>query len=168
MRKLLTNRTATSLFFFLLLGLAVYRAFDFGAAARLMPLIIGIPTFVLSALVLGMEIVSQWQGKPEKAKGSMDGSRLGKDLSLEERRTMTRREVSLILWLMVLIGLIWLFGLLWSIPIFLVLILWLHGREPWRLVISISLGTWVVAYLLFGQILKMEFYQGFIQSLWGG
>jgi Tripartite tricarboxylate transporter TctB family len=168
MRKLLTNRTAISLFFFMLLGLAVYRAFDFGVAARLMPLIIGIPTFVLSAVVLGMEIVSQWQGKPKKAKGAMDGSRLGKDLSPEERRAMTRREVSVISWLIGLIVLIWLFGLLWSIPIFLVLILWLHGREPWRMVISIALGTWVVAYLLFGQILKMEFYQGFIQRLWGG
>lgn len=168
MRKLLTDRTAISLFFFLLLGGAVYSAFDFSSVARLMPLIVGIPTFVLAAAVLGMEIASQWTGKPKKAGGAMDGSRLGKDLSPQERRTMMRREGSMVLWLIGLVVLIWLIGLLWSIPVFLALFLWLQGREPWRLIISISLGTWAVVYLLFALILKMELYGGLIQGLWGG
>jgi putative tricarboxylic transport membrane protein len=166
MRRLITGRTAISLFFFLLACLAVYRAFDFSFAARMMPLIIGIPTLVLSAVVLVTEIASQWTGKPRRAEGAMDGSRLGKDLEPLERRAMARREASVILWLIGLVVLIWLFGLLWSIPVFLVLFLRLQGREPWRLIIPVSLGTWAVVYLLFVQILSMELYQGLIQSLW--
>lgn len=168
MRRLITDRTAVGLLFFLLLGLAVYRAFDFSFAARLMPLIIGVPTFALSVVVLALEISSQWKGKPKKAEGAMDGSRLGKDLSPEQKRAITRREVSLLLWLVALILLIWLFGLLWSIPIFLICFLWLQGREPWRLILPISLGTWVAVYVLFAEILKMELYQGLLQGLWGG
>ena len=156
---------AVGLFFFLALGYAVYSASDFNDAAGLMPLIIGIPTLVLSAIVLAMEIASQWIGKPRKTEGAMDGSRQGRDLSPKERRDLARREGSLILWLIGLVLLVWLFGLLWSIPVFLVLFLWLQGREPWRLNIAISLGTWAVVYLLFVQILNMELYQGLIQNL---
>ena len=64
-----------------------------------------------------------------------------------------------------LVVLIWLIGLLWTIPVFLVLFLWLQAREPWRLIVAISLGTWAVVYLLFVQILSMDLYQGLIQNL---
>ena len=167
MRRLITDRSAISLFLFLLACFAVYRAFDFNDAARLMPLIIGIPTLALSAVVLVMEIAAQWKGKPKSAQGALDGSRLGKDLSPKERRALARRELSLILWFVGLVVLIWLIGLLWTIPVFLVLFLWLQAREPWRLIVAISLGTWAVVYLLFVQILSMDLYQGLIQNLWG-
>jgi len=167
MRRLITDRTAISLFLFLLACFAVYRALDFNDAARLMPLIIGVPTLVLATVVLVMEITAQWKGKPRSTEGALDGSRLGKDLSPKERRAMARRELSLILWLVGLVVLIWLVGLLWSIPVFLVFFLWLQAKEPWPLIVAISLGTWAVVYLLFVQILSMDLYQGLIQNLWG-
>jgi len=164
-RKLITDRTAIGLFFFLLMCFAVYAAFDFDVEARMMPLIVGVPTLALGTVVLIMEIASQWIGKPKHSEGAMDGSRLGKDLNAQERRAMARRETSLVLWLIGIVVLIWLIGLLWSIPVFLVLFLWLQAREPWRLIVSISLGTWAVVYLLFVHILNMELYRGLIQGL---
>jgi hypothetical protein len=167
MRRLISDRTAISLFFFLLACFAVYSAFDFSFEARMMPLIVGIPTLALATVVLLMEIVAQWRGQSMQAEGSMDGSRLGKDLSPKERRAMARTEGAMILWLGGLVALIWSLGILWSIPVFLVLFLWLHARESWRLIVPISLGTWGAVYLLFVQILDMELYQGLIQGLWG-
>ena len=66
MRKVLTDRSAVSVLFVVLLGVAVYQAFAFNNAARLMPLIIGIPTLALSLAVLGMEVASQRAGTPER------------------------------------------------------------------------------------------------------
>ena len=168
MRKLLSDRSAIGLFFFIIIVAAVWLAFDFNAAARMMPLIIGVPTLILATVVLAMELASQRSGKPPKVEGGMDGSRLGKNLTAEQARGVARSERSVILWLIALVIMIWLLGLLWSIPVFLILYQWLQGREPWRLTLSISLGTWAVVYLLFVQILKMELYGGLIQDLLGG
>jgi hypothetical protein len=167
MRKLFTSRTVISLFFFLFMGLALYYALDFGLAARLMPLVVGVPTFLLSFIVLVMELRSQWKEKPITGEGAMDSSRVGKDLGAEEQRIVSRGEFSIVLWLLGLVALIWIAGLLWSIPIFLVLFLWLKGREPWRFILPISVGTWLFVYLLFVQLLRMELSTGLIQNLWG-
>lgn len=167
MRKWLTDRSALCILFFLISGLAVYQAFSFDPRARLMPLIIGIPTFLLSTAVLVVELVAQWKGKKQTG-GAMDASRVKEAATEEEKRSRSRREIAAVLWLIGLIVIIWLAGLLWSIPIFLILFLRLQGHESWKLTLPISLGTWAVVYLLFVLVLKMELYTGLIQSMLGG
>lgn len=167
MRKLLGGRQALSLFFFLLLIYAVYQAGDFDPAAQTLPLIVGIPSLVLSAVVLIAETVSQWKGKP-RSESAMDGSRAAKEQTPVERRAIALRETVLLLWVVGLLALIWLIGLLWSMPLFLVLFLRLHAREPWKIVISTSLGAWAVVYLLFVQVLGLQLDAGYLQALWNG
>jgi len=164
MRKWLTDRSVLSLFLFLILGLAVYQAFSFGPRARLMPLIIGIPTFLLSVAVLVAELVAQWRGK-KRAGSAMDASRVEEPITPEEKRVRSRRETAAVLWLLGLVVIIWLTGLIWAIPVFLILFLRLQGHEPWKVTLPISLGTWMVVYLLFVVILKMELYNGLLQNL---
>lgn len=159
MGKWLTDRTGTAVLFFLLLGYAVYEAFSFGLAARLLPLIIGIPAFCLSVLVLGAELHAQRRntGQDSKVDGDSGGA---DDQSLQDERSLARKEWTVIAWLAGLVLFIYLIGILWAIPIFLILFMRLQGREPWKATLSVSFGTIAFIYLLFIVILRMQLYQG--------
>jgi hypothetical protein len=59
------------------------------------------------------------------------------------------------------------FGLLWAVPIFLVLFLWLGAHQSWKTIVFLSAGAWLVVYIVFVFVFKLPLYEGLLQSLLG-
>lgn len=166
MRKIITEETIIDFILVLILGYAVYDGFSFDAAARRLPLIVGIPSFILSVIVLVTELISRKAGRATRGR-SMEGFRRETELTLEERKAESKKELWIMGWLFGLLALILVFGLLWAVPIFLVLFLWLGAHQSWKTIICLSAGAWVVVYMVFVFVFRLPLYEGLLQSLLG-
>lgn len=166
MRKIITEETIIDFALLLILGYAVYEGFGFDAAARRLPLIVGIPTFVLSLMVFVTELISRRAGRAVRGQ-SMEGIRRETELTVEEKKAESRRELWIIGWLFALLAFIFVFGLLWAVPIFLVLFLWFGAHQSWKTIIFLSAGAWAVVYVVFVFVFKLPLYDGLLQSLLG-
>jgi len=58
-----------------------------------------------------------------------------------------------------------LIGLLPAMLVFMICYMRLQGRESWEITLSISFATWIVAYLLFHQIIKVVWPQSFLGDM---
>ncbi|GAB6153797.1 hypothetical protein JCM17380_25470 [Desulfosporosinus burensis] len=137
------------LFFIVFVGLAL----TYNPQARMVPLVIGIPSLILSAGMLW----NTWS----KAKTSQ----------LVEKESEIKKEFSnrdllmTFAWFFALLIMVYLFGFLYVIPIFLLAYLRLSGKESWVLTITISLSACLVILILFVMILKVDLYKGIIMNL---
>ena len=76
-----------------------------------------------------------------------------------------RKELMAVAWILLLLAMVWLIGFIWTIPLYIFLVLRVRSREPWKLSVGISLGAWVFMYALFVYLLKIEFATGLLLGL---
>lgn len=76
-----------------------------------------------------------------------------------------RREVIAAAWILLLLAMVWLLGFIWTIPLYILLVLRVRSNEPWKLSLGISLGAWAFMYILFVYLLKIEFESGALIEL---
>lgn len=76
-----------------------------------------------------------------------------------------RKELMAVAWILLLLAMVWLIGFIWTIPLYIFLVLRVRSREPWKLSVGISLGAWMFMYALFVYFLKIEFATGLLLGL---
>lgn len=121
--------------------------------ARLVPLIVGVPTVVGATVQLLRDLfpgVLSGRGRRRSAEGEPAG---GPEPAV---RTVARRKVVFAAWAVGFFLLSAALGFLVSIPVALAFFLWVIARERWTLTITLSLGSWAFVWLLFGVVLNVD------------
>lgn len=159
----------------ILVGLSLVGLSD---SARLVPLIVGVPTLlgIVALLLLDLfpglrrpgpkppeESDKEGPGNPnltpapaEQATGEAGTSEEFVLEEAEEHPEARKREVTFTLWAVGFFALAAIFGLLISIPIALFVFFKLLNRESWVLTLAMTAGTWAFIYVLFGVVLGVR------------
>ncbi len=143
-------------FLLIIMILMVVFSFNYSGGSKILPLISG----AFSALIMGFlvimsfspKIVAWYQNFEKKSVLSE------KTLTKDEKK----REISVIAWLSGCTAMIYLFGFLIGIPLFLFLFLKLWARESWLLSVVIAAAVLLVVYFTFVYILRVPLHRGML------
>ena len=139
----------------ILSGMAVVIALDWPWKAKLFPLVIGVPVFLLATA----EVV--WSlARPASRNEAMDYQL---SANLPERVTLVRTLVAAA-WMIGFLCAIVLAGFPIAVPLFVFLYLRLQGREGWGMSVGITLAVWGFFYGVFDRLLHLPFPAGLIQG----
>jgi hypothetical protein len=162
------GRYWAALFFGLILlyvALLVVEALGYSSDPRLFPLVVGVPLLVLIAgqivlLVfrdqLGIESVDLFESIQE-----LEGSDDKHDMDPVER---TRREFEMVVWSLISFGVIWLFGHLIALVIFVFGFIYVYERDLKRALLATAV-TFGFVYLLFVYILGASLWSGMLGGM---
>jgi hypothetical protein len=157
--KLLEGRTVMTLS---LLGLSLYfviAGFGYGPRSRIFPLVIGIPTAVLTAFVLlavWKPSVIDWADVYRGA--SPDGAEAG--YPQEQENEPITNAVRMIGWLILAVLAIALFGFRLAVPIYIALFGRLEGRAGWASSILVGVFCWAFIVGYFELFMKFKMFKG--------
>jgi len=119
----------------------------------MLPLVLGIPGVLLTAVIVSRNCIRP--GKAILQERSAD-EQTGQEEAGDQRKVLTMFG-----WVALLIGMIWLFGFLITIPVYMVLFLKTRG-EKWLLTLCLALGSWAFLYWIFAVILKIILFPGIL------
>lgn len=154
---------------FFLLGLGyvlavLYRAMDYSSAARLFPLLVGVP---LVTLLVGT-LLASLSGRTVDVEGPLVGVfeeietyERGSDL---DNATRYRREAVALVWLAVLFVSIWLLGYLLAAVAYVPAFVYVYERNTRRAILA-GIGTAMFLYILFVELLSAGIYDGVLVGL---
>ena len=161
-------RNRGMLIFEILLSLAVLwfvlESFGYNERARLLPLVIGVPTLVLMIIQTALDNIpglAKYRSGSLKLVNVEQAKKQVKD-DQPDVKEIGRREISALTWVIGLGIALSLFGYYIVIPVFLVLFLRLVGKTSWR---AVGLSTVITCLLLYGAfvyILDINFYSGML------
>ena len=140
----------------------VLTAFSYFPKARLVPLMVGIPTLVLALLSLIGEAFPKLLRSLDVNPRGFGGGKLGNEIRLEKKLEMelTRRVLIQSVWLIGFFALIYLVGFLISIPVFAILFLRIHGKVGWVETLAIAAITWGFIFAMFETFMKVALFKG--------
>jgi len=165
MRFKVHGRLFFSLGFTLLFALLVIIGMGYNPLARLVPLVVGIPALIMSAIQFLLDLRDAFRGEStmRKTAAVKEATKTEKpkkeELSPQEIR---RRELMAVGWILALFALIMFFGFHIAIAAFVLLFMRLYGRESWRLSLGVAALCWAFVYIVFIIILGSNLYQGLI------
>ncbi len=173
----LNDRTLFTLGVFVLVLFFLVLSLDYRPRARLVPIIIAVPTLLLTLLQLLIDMIpavarrlSFFQeydlfgidagrsADPSEKSGSSEGG---------SSTTIYRRELNFASWLLLLVALIYFVGYLVAIPVFLVLFLRLRSSESWLMTLSITAVTWTFVYVVFIVVMGAPLHEGVVWKAMG-
>jgi len=140
-----------SFFLLALIGWFIIDAFSYRLQVRITPLVIGIPAAVLAAAKIILDL-----SRPKKPSYELDGYLR----SVKIRNVRMRQEHVTFILLIGFVALIFLFGFLIAIPLFLFFQLKFLNSERWPTAIGISVGTCIFSYVLFVLIFEIPLFGG--------
>jgi Tripartite tricarboxylate transporter TctB family len=142
------GRKVTAGIMFAIFAVMVGFAFTYEPDARFLPLVVGIPGLVLSALQLAIEL------RP--------GS--GKDIAAEDPRA----EWKMYGWFVLFVAGIVTFGFPYAGPVLVASYLYVSWKEKWYVCLAAGLFAWAVLYGVFEQFLGLPLFEGLVyQFLYG-
>jgi hypothetical protein len=121
--------------------------------ARMLPLVLGIPGLILAGVIVTRSCV--------KAGKIISQERSAGEQEVPEEASEQKKVLIMIGWVALLIAMIWVFGFLITIPVYMVLFLKTKG-EKWPLTLGLALGSWAFLYWIFAVILKIILYPGIL------
>lgn len=139
---MLEGRILISAIMVAIFATAVGLAFTYDPDAGRMPLVIGIPGLLLSAVQLVKELRQ-------------------KDTHLFTP-DIRRKEVQMLLWFVSFVAGLILFGFLYAGPTLVATYLYLRGREKWYVALAGGAFTAVVLYGIFEQFLGLPLFDGLV------
>ena len=157
--------------FVVVLGFLVL-ALDYQPRARLVPLIIAVPTLLLTLFQFLIDAVPA-VGRRFSFFQEYDlfGIETGRAAEpSEEKRSsgnVFRRELSFAAWLLFLVALIYFIGYLAAIPLFMILFMRLRSSERWLVTLSITAVTWAFVYFVFIVIMGAPLHEGVVWKAMG-
>jgi hypothetical protein len=119
----------------------------FAPGARTLPLVIGIPGILLSAI----QLISELRNPSDK------------EFSAETRR----KELIMVLWFFGFVVSVILFGFVIASPIMVAAYMLLATREKWLTAIIGAVLVWVIMYLVFERMLGLILFEGLIPPMLG-
>ena len=99
---------------------------------------------------------------PEQKSASTQSKTATEEEISDDHAPKWLREVRMVFWLMLLIGLIYLLGFLFTVPLFLFLFLRFQGKHSWLVSGVTSLAVLAFIYGLFGILLSVPFPEGLV------
>lgn len=166
-----TERIVDALFCLVILVFVVM-ASGYNRTARLAPVLAGSVGFVLAAVqVLRGLVIARIHGGTKEGSPGPNGNvrdKESKQGDAEAAIVRSRREAAMFAWVGVFVILLFLSGLLISIPLFLLLFLRWVARENWKVSISVSAVTWLVLYATFEVFLRVPLYRGIVYEMLRG
>ena len=147
-------------FFCVMVGLAM----EFPAKARFMPLIVGVPGIGLCLIQLAIDLFhspkSAFHGAP---RAGIAHEVPGLEPELPEYGPHTvRQEITMWVYFVAFVAGVLAFGFYVSIPVMLATFLRRQAESSWRMSLSLAVGATVVLYLLFGALLRIQLFPGFV------
>jgi len=150
-------------------GVAFLMALQYSNRGKAFPLIVLVCLMAMLSLKLlgifnpkvaarieihGIDLPNQ-EPTPDKPSITAEPKKLG-----DSDTAKWQRELMMIFWLAFLLALIFMLGLLYTVPIFLFLFLKLQGKQSWFVSATCSFVLFALVYGLFGVVLSLEFPQG--------
>ncbi len=147
-------------FFCVMVGLAM----EFPAKARFMPLIVGIPGIALCLVQLAIDLFhspkSAFHGAP---RAGIAHEVPGLEPELPEFGPHTvHQEITMWVYFVCFVAGILAFGFYVSVPVMLLTFLRRQAERSWRMSLSLAVGATVVLYLMFGALLHIQLFPGFM------
>jgi len=147
--------------------LIIIGAFHYDRSSRMLPLIVGIPTFLMLVyLVLGETIFPRLISgfnidllNIEKA-GIIKPS--GDDIAVTARWTKNKRYLFITGWLISFLILIILFGYNISTCVGVFLFVKIYGTKTWLRSVLVAISIWAFTYIVFQYAMGMEMFPGII------
>ena len=139
-------------------GAAIFIALDWPLKAKLFPLAIGIPVFLMAMA----EVV--WGVLDPAARSEAMEFRLSEQAP---GRSGAARTLTAVAWMVGFLVAIVLIGYHLAIPFLVFCYLKLQGREGWTLSAVIALAVWAVFFTVFDRLLHLPFPAGWIQQWLG-
>jgi hypothetical protein len=162
------GRTCFTLLLLACVGVSLYMTLRLGRVARMVPLAVAVPTFLLLALQLFMDLLpglAQTYGRLEnKDLFGVQGLReqIGNPVEVAEDKTLqSRRERKSFLWLLLMLALVYLLGLLIALPLYTLLYL-KSGSEKWLTAIVSALAIFGLIYGISVLDLGTQLYKGLL------
>jgi len=157
--------------FVVVLGFLIL-ALDYQPRARLVPLIIAVPTLLLTLFQFLIDAIPavgrRFSFFQEYDLFGIDAGRAAEPS--EETRppgNVFRRELSFASWLLLLVALIYFIGYLAAIPLFMILFMRLRSSERWLITLSITAVTWAFVYFVFIVIMGAPLHEGVVWKAMG-
>jgi hypothetical protein len=152
------------LFLLVIFSLLAVLTLDYPSDSQLFPFIFLFASLLMLLIKL-LSPISATLSKIVKVKGMFNQEDLAdnpsKDKSEENGNATTiAREIKSFSWVVVFLILIYLFGILYAIPVFLFSFLKTMGNRKTFEALLITIGVTGFIYLLFIKILHIEFYKG--------
>ena len=72
-----------------------------------------------------------------------------------DNRVVVQRSAIFFGWLLAFMGSMWLIGLIPTVPIFVIALMRLEGKEPWKLVLPQAVFLTIFIYIVFDQLLTI-------------
>lgn len=136
----------------------VWSALDWPLKAKLFPLVISIPLFLLAAAEALWVLV----GKP------MASEHANTEAPDEVAPAVAyRRTASAAAWTIGFFVMIVLLGFLIAVPLLVFLYLWFQGRDSWLFTLAFTAGVWAFFYGVFDLVLHLPFPAGWLVSWLG-
>ena len=145
-----------SWFIFLFFGFLFFATWNYGAKARLAPLLMLVPGVILTGLHL-WRIHRQPELIKEQGVDEEDGESY-------EITAPFDQEMWMVAWFIGFAALIWLVGFLVATPLFLILYLRLWAKEKWTRILPLAVITTICIYLIVELAFKIILYRGWISS----
>lgn len=141
----------------------VYESLGFSDKARLFPLIVGslllvMLTLKISLLLLPERYTPQITGIFDPITTEFEGAAT----TDVDKSTRYRKEFAMILWLVALFPIIWIFGFLKSLTLFVFLFVYVYERDFVRALFVTALSA-VLVYALFVELLNAQLYRGIVR-----
>jgi len=136
------GRKLTAGIMFAVFATMVGLALTYPEDARFLPLVIGVPGLVLSALQLAIE----FRTKP------------GKEFTAEDRRA----ELKMTGWFVCFVVGIILFGFPYAGPIMVAIYLHFSWREKWYVSLGSAVFAWAILYGVFEYVLGLPLFEGLV------
>ena len=145
-------------------GLLFYLTINLSPVARFVPLTVLIPTLGLLIFQLALDLVPGLEERYRRfEKADLFGiERIRERVTADkiDKVSQSRQEFNLMLWLLMLVASIYLFGLMIALPAYTFLYLRWRSRESWKLSITIAIGIYCLIYSVFILALRVRLYEG--------
>jgi hypothetical protein len=160
----------TGFTFFLLLFVTglLFLTIDMGRVAALVPIRVVIPTFILLLIQFVLDLVpglgdrfSQYEKVHfPRSEELQKAARVQPPGSSGAQDPLRTREYRAFTWVLGLLSMVYLFGVLVSVPLFTFLYLMQRARENWRVSIGMSAGLLCLLWGVFVWLLRAQLYKG--------
>jgi len=139
-----------------ILVICIY-AFDYKPQVRLVPILVGIASLVISVLVL----INELYPLPVFSKIELDlmGS-LEEKKAEDERQPASSKMLAIIFWMIGFMALTLLVGFYISIAVFCLAFLKFQENVGWLKSVSVTVGIWVFVFIIFSVVMELHMFEG--------
>lgn len=150
-------------FYLFILGLSVVvvaETVDLSSDNRLLPLFFVSFLIVMTVLKLCFILYDRFYGLPPSI--TENSASFLEEFLEDNADVSTVRQLRMVLWIIGATTLVYLFGHLVAIPVFIFLFVFLESEVPLWQNVALSIGMMAAIYLIFVQLLSMRMYDGVI------